>query len=138
MIVTFMPWNKQFLAYFLHLLWELQGGRVFYVLLSIITHGIVCVYFYYGANKSGSRAMWGLRQSDAISGFFYGKQCAQYPEFSWLKKIHHNMFVCFIVYIEKYIILYSKWQFKGKKPAVCKNIWVYFSQFFLHLFVYKA
>ena len=80
----------------------------------------LCVYFYYGANKSGSRAMWVLRQSDAISGFFYGKQCAQYPEFSWLKKIHHNMFVCFIVYIEKYIILYSKWQLKAKNLQSAK------------------
>ena len=44
----------------------------------------LCVYFYYGANKSCSRAMWGSRQSDAIS-FFYCKLCAQYPDFFMMK-----------------------------------------------------
>ena len=88
------------------LLLRLRGIHQFSKLINRLKR--LCVYFYYGANKSCSRAMWGSRQSDAISGFFYGKQCAQYPEFSWLKKIHHNMFVCFIVYIEKYIILYGK------------------------------
>ena len=39
-------------------------------------YSAVCVYFYYGANKSGSRAMWVLRQSDAISVFLLQAMCS--------------------------------------------------------------
>ena len=60
---------------------------------SWVGHNFSSLRFYYRANKRQRK--WerelachvGSRQSDAISVYFYGEQCAQYPDFSWLKKI---------------------------------------------------
>ena len=104
--LTFVPHEKKVLcSLFAFALYIASREECFMYCFQLLLT-VSCVYFYYGANKSASRAMWVLRQSDAISVFFYGEQCAQYPDFSWLKKIHCNMFVCCSVHIQKWIILY--------------------------------
>ena len=56
------------------LLLRLRGIHQFSKLINRLKR--LCVYFYYGANKSCSRAMWGSRQSDAISFFLLQAMCS--------------------------------------------------------------
>ena len=73
------------------LLLRLRGIHQFSKLINRLKR--LCVYFYYGANKSCSRAMWGSRQSDAISFFFTASYVLNIRTFSWWSRVMSSLFI---------------------------------------------